>query len=178
MTDAKDSKTKEPRAKKEPAPRKERIAKPATKTSAKGKKTLAKINARALATKEWAEGITKLLDVAGAGKGTALERAMLAIGGALDTVRNQCGEISKASFELLEAGWNPPATNTYRVGELVTLRSGRGDRFTTDGAFTAEDIAELAVASVHGRLMKVKTGKNESLGLLPMTWFRRVEAKA
>lgn len=170
--------TKEPAAPR--APRPPRAPKPAAKpkTNAKSKKLLAKINARALATKEWADGLTKVFFASTAEKGTALERYIGAIGAALEALHTAAADISAASFDLAQAGWTVPFAGVYRPGELVTLREGRLERYTDGGAYTAEDLAELAVLSIHGRLMKVKTGKNECLGLIPMTWFRRVDQKA
>lgn len=62
------------------------------------------------------------------------------------------------------------------AGSLVTLKDFALQRFCKHGAYSAEELKDLKVISVHGPQVKLQTKKGDNLGLVSTGWVTRSEA--
>lgn len=90
-------------------------------------------------------------------------------------------ELPKHAFRLHELKWEPATkkSSAFKPGDVVGLRDRRVERFTKNGAYTAAQVAQLEVISVHGDQAKMKiAGTKELLGLVPLSWLTAKNATA
>jgi hypothetical protein len=134
----------------------------ATPKPRKMKGTLERVNGRIIRMKAWVTDVSRLF------KGTKTDTDLAALVEGLD-------DVSKGLFALHESGWKAPRRNAFAAGDAVVLRKKHAAEYA---AAFGKDVADLVVASIHGKMARVMfAGKDDGIGLVPMARLAKVEAK-
>lgn len=146
----------------------------------KGKGALAKWNALVLRASAGAREIAAAIDrgMAGLKEDDAQRILLMRAGTAVRGIAEQAGDASLAFLSLEKAKWAPPkkrGAGDWLAGDEVALKPKRIGRY--GGAFEKDDLSNLVVVSVHGKMVKaqIQRGglKGEVVGVLPGTWLKR-----